>query len=104
MLSRMTELESEQRAVFSALKLFLRWCRKQGLIERNPCEDLDRDERPKPARRDHVPTIKTLRAVWTAVEGEPQRDLIRLLLLTALRRNEVAGLRWSEVDLERRRL
>ena len=41
----------------AALSRFLSWCRKQRLIEHNPCDDLDRDERPKPGRaRDHVPS------------------------------------------------
>jgi integrase len=32
------------------------------------------------------------------------RDLVRFLLLIPLRRDEAAGLRWSEVDLDRRLL
>lgn len=45
----------------------------------------------------------------TALESEgaistAQASIFRLLLLTGARRNEIAGLRWSEVDLERRRL
>jgi integrase len=54
--------------------------------------------------RDHVPTIAELRNVWNAVENEPQRDLIQFLLLVPLRREEAAGLRWSETDLPARRI
>jgi len=42
-----------------------------------------------------------LRAVWTAAltpEMRPFGDLVRFLLLTAARRGEAAGMRWSEVD------
>ena len=42
--------------------------------------------------------------MWNAVENEPQRDLVRFLLLVPLRRDEAAGLTWSEVDLQLRRI
>jgi integrase len=91
--------------IFGALNRFLKWCRKQGLIDINPCDALDRDDKPKPgAARDHVPSIATLRAIWAAAEGEPGRDLLRFLLLLPLRRTEAAGLRWSEVDFDQGRI
>jgi integrase len=89
----------ERRHILGGLSRFLAWCKKQRLIERNPCDDLDRNERPKPGKaRDHVPSLAQLKAVWAAVEDEPQRDLIRFLLLVPLRRDEAAGLLWSEID------
>jgi integrase len=93
--------DAERRHVFGALDRFLRWCVRQQSIALNPCDALDRSERPKPGRaRAHVPTIVALRRIWNAVEAEPQRDLVRFLLLAPLRRNEASELRWSEVDLE----
>jgi integrase len=84
--------------IYGGLNRFLKWCRKQGLVETNPCDSLDQSDRPKPARaREHVPSIATLRAIWAAAEGEPACDLLRFLLLLPLRRTEAAGLRWSEV-------
>ena len=38
------------------------------------------------------------------MEDELQRDLIRFMLLMPLRRDEAAGLAWSEVDLQLRRV
>ena len=99
--------DAERRHVFGGLSRFLAWCRKQGLVEANACDALDRDERPKPGKaRDHVPTIETLRAVWDAVESEQEhvRALVRFLLLVPLRRDEAAHLRWSEVDLDHGRI
>jgi integrase len=91
--------------IHGALNRFLKWCRKQGLIETNPCDALDRDDKPKPgAARDHVPSIAALRAIWAAAEGEPGCDLLRFLLLLPLRRSEAAGLRWSEVDFDQGRI
>ena len=45
-----------------------------------------------------------VRAFWSAAEelGWPFGPLFKLLLLTAQRRDEVATLEWSEIDLERR--
>jgi integrase len=91
--------------IHGALNRFLKWCRKQGLVETNPCDSLDRSDRPKPgAARDHVPSIATLRAIWAAAQGEPGCDLLRFLLLLPLRRTEAAGLRWSEVDFDQGRI
>ncbi len=91
--------------IFGALNRFLTWCRKQGLIETNPCDALDRDDKPKPgAAREHVPSIATLRAIWATAESEPGCDLLRFLLLLPLRRTEAAGLRWSEVDFDQGRI
>ncbi len=105
MLETMTGSDGERYLVFRGLARFLAWCRKQELIELNVCDALDRDERPRGAQsRDHVPTLDELRAVWNAVEHEPQRDLVRFLLLVPLRRDEAVGLAWSEVDLQLRRV
>jgi integrase len=92
----------ERRHVFGALSRFLSWCRRQELVEHNPCDALDRDERPKPGKaRAHVPSLKELRAVWIATTDEPQRDLVCFMLLAPIRRDEAAGLLWSEVDFDK---
>jgi integrase len=99
--------EGERDLVFRGLDRFLSWCVKQGLVETNACAALDRDEKPRGASaRDHVPSLDELSAVWTAVEAEaqPQRDLVRFMLLVPLRRDEAAGLAWTEIDLRLRRI
>jgi integrase len=96
--------DAERRHVFGGLTRFLCWCRKEGVIEASPCDGLESEERPNPGRaRDNAPHVEALRKVWRALEGEapPLRDLTRFLLLMPLRLNEAAGLRWSEIDLER---
>ena len=94
--------DSEVRHVYGALSRFCDWMVEEGMIESNPCEALPRRQRPKPGKsREHVPSLDVLRRVWTAVEDEPQRDLIRFNLLVPLRLSEASGLVWGEVDLDR---
>jgi integrase len=97
--------DAQRRHVYGGLDRFLRWCCKQGLAETNPCDALDRSDRPKPGKtRDHVPSLAILRAIWAAAEHEPAGDLLRFLILVPLRRNEASGLRWSEVDFDQGRI
>jgi integrase len=50
--------------------------------------------------RERVLTDEELAAVWLAAESfdAPWSQFIRLLLLTAARRTEVAGMKWSEIE------
>ena len=71
-----------------------------GMLERNV---LIGTKRPQPERqRDRTLTEAELRAVWLA--SDPATDfgtIVRLLILTGQRREEVGGMRWSELDLDR---
>ena len=51
--------------------------------------------------RDRVLTDYEIRLVWIAAGnlGYPFGPMIRLLLLTAQRRSEVAGFQWVELEL-----
>jgi len=94
-----------KRLLFAALRHFFNWALAEDLIAVNPLVTLPT---PKPyASRDRVLSDGTdggeIRQFWNAT-GEleyPLRQFFRLLLLTGQRRNEVAGMRWEEVDLEK---
>jgi integrase len=104
MTATMKGSQFERAHVYRAANRFLAWCRRQGLIKRNPCDDIAPDERPRRGRsRDNTPSLTILRAVWAAVEDDHTyvRDLVRFLLLVPVRREEAAGLRWSEIELDR---
>lgn len=83
-------------------KTYFRWCIERGLIDQSPAAHI----RPpsKEVSRDRVLTETELRRVWVAAvdAGYPYGDIVRLLMLTAQRRNEVASMRWDELDLESR--
>ena len=71
-----------------------------GLIERNI---LIGTKRPQPEQqRDRVLEEVELRAVWLASDPSTGYGaIVRLLLLTGQRREEVGGMRWCELDLDR---
>jgi integrase len=106
MLDAVDDSAFERHHVFGAFNRFVTWCVKRELIDANPCDGVDREDRPRPGRsRDHTPPIATIRRAWDAVEDAPDhvRDLIRFLLLVPLRREEAQGLLWSEVNLDESR-
>jgi integrase len=80
------------------------WAKGKRLVAANPCADLNRPAEERP--RDRVLADGELRKVWLAAGelGHPHAGIVRLLILTGQRRNEIAGLRWSEIDLEERAL
>jgi len=88
------------RALFAALRPFIKWCRDRGLIEVNPIVDLKGPQPPE--SRDRVLSEAELKAFWQAASAEcwPFENVFKLLLLTGQRREEVAGMRWSEADLD----
>ena len=82
---------------------FFNWATERDLITASPAAAL-----PKPAMevsRDRVLSRDELIAVWRAAEqmGLPFGRIAQLLILTAQRRDEVAGMKWSELDLDRAR-
>jgi integrase len=81
-------------------KLF-KWADTKGIATTNPCANMERAKEPSRAR---VLDDRELRKVWLAAGelGHPFTGIVRLLILTGQRRNEIAGLRWSEIDLEER--
>ena len=78
---------------------FFVWCMKQGLIDRNPVIAL---ELHKERSRERVLSADELRAIWRATAGGSDYEVIvRLLMLTGARANEIARLRWNEVREDR---
>jgi integrase len=90
--------------VLAVLNSFFAWAASKNvkLVAANPCTGLERPA--KEQSRDRVLTDDELRAVWLAANelGHPHTGILRLLILTGQRRDEIGDLRWSEVDLEER--
>lgn len=84
------------------LKHLMSWCVDRGLLDASPIAGLKPLTKEKP--RERVLSEKELRALWAAcdAEGYPFGDCMKLLILSGQRRAEVAEMRWSELDLEKR--
>jgi integrase len=88
--------------LLAVLKKFFAWARSAKLVAINPCAEL---ERPAPEQsRERVLSDFELVKIWRAADqvGHPYCPIVRLLILTGQRRNEIAGLRWSEIDVDER--
>ena len=84
---------------------FFNWAIERGIygLKSSPCE------RIRPSRligrkepRQRVLDDDEIQALWTACTDYPFGSFVRMLLLTGQRRTEVAGMRWSEIDLHRK--
>jgi integrase len=83
----------------SALSAFFAWCITEGLIDVNPVAGTAKAD--EGGSRERVLTHDELRALWRALDDGPFSSVVRLLLLTGCRRNEIGHLQWSEIDLAR---
>lgn len=87
----------------AALSAFSGFAWQRGYIDQNIGAGLPNALREKP--RDRVLTIDEVRAIYDAAEflSPLWKPCIRLLILTAQRRSDIAGLRFTEIDLEKQR-
>jgi integrase len=86
------------RSCISLSALYV-WARKRHLCSTNPTADIEK--RPQNDPRDRVLSDKEVAAVWQATAGDLDGNrIVRLILLTGCRKNEIAQLKWSEVDLD----
>jgi integrase len=91
--------------LLARLRTFFAWCVSQDLMTANPTIGVIKPAKEKP--RDRILGDDELRAFWVAtgnvpVGGVAWGAMFRLLLLTGQRRGEVAGMQWSELDLDNR--
>jgi integrase len=89
----------ESNRVRSSLAAFFAWCIREGLAETNPAAG---GSRAPERSRDRVLTGAELRAIWAATADDRDHSaIVRLLMLTGCRANEIGGLRWSEIEGDR---
>jgi integrase len=75
------------------------WAAKEGLCEANPVAATN-DPTEGMQARDRVLSDDELRVLWNACEEDDFGRIVRLLLLSGCRREEIGGLKWSEVNLD----
>jgi integrase len=81
----------------AALSSLFSWAIGEGLAERNPVVGTNKatDEEA----RDRVLSEAELAAVWHSAGLGDYAVIVRLLILTGQRREEVGGILWSEIDM-----
>ncbi len=85
--------------VFAEFRNMCRWAISRGIIERSPCEGVTAPS--VETRRDRVLSDEEIRLAWGAFEvaSWPFGPIGQLLLLTGARRDEIASMRWDEINL-----
>ena len=74
------------------------WAVRQGLLEKDPTAGMPKEHE---MARTRVLSDEEIRTLIRGFDETRYGRALRLLFLTALRRDEVLGLKWSWIDLER---
>lgn len=82
--------------VRSSLSAFFSWTVKQGLLDASPVTGTGKAQ--EGGSRERVLTQSELAEIWSALPQDQFGDIVRLLILTGQRREEIGALRWDEVD------
>ncbi|WP_262273298.1 tyrosine-type recombinase/integrase [Microvirga yunnanensis] len=82
-----------------SLSTFFGWAMREGLVDANPVTATNQAMEEK--SRERVLSNDELVAIWRACPDDNFGAIVRLLMLTGQRRDEVGGLRRSEINLEK---
>ena len=98
--ARLAKIEEESGAVTrnrvrSALSAYFTWLAREGYLDANPVAFTTQAEEKA---RSRVLSDKELQIIWQALEDDQFGAIIKILMLTGMRRDEVGGLRWDELS------
>lgn len=87
--------------VLATVRKFWNWCLEKGRTESSPVAHVKAPG--KEISRDRVLADTEIGAIWSANDdlGWPFGPLVKILLITGQRLNEVAGMRWADIDFDR---
>jgi integrase len=80
--------------VRTSLSTFFAWAMMKGFVDANPVIGTLRHEEHS---RERVLEPSELHVIWNALGDDQFGDIVKLLVLTAQREGEIAGLRWTEI-------
>jgi integrase len=83
-----------------ALSAIFAWAIGEGLCDSNPVIGTNKPTEEKP--RERVLDDAELAAVWKAAPDNDYGRIVKLLMLTGQRRDEIGSLCWSEIDFDAR--
>jgi integrase len=78
----------------ASLQAFFGWVIMRGLAEQNPVVGT---HKASESTRERVLPLAELAQIWRACSNDAYSSVIKMLILTGQRRDEIGGLRWSEV-------
>ena len=98
--SRLVAIKREHSPIVAAaarakLSAFFVWCLRQGLTEHNPVIGTEQPKRT--ASRDRVLSDDELATIWRSCNDGDHGKIVRMMILTGCRRNEIGGMCWSEI-------
>jgi integrase len=99
--------EGAAARAITCLQTVYEWARKAGILTiDNPCKGVERAKPRKVERMMKADDVSRLVTTLDTLEkthqlNKPWGDIIRLLLLTGARCDEIVSLKWSEIDLEK---
>jgi len=94
------ERPSAAASARSVLATFFGWAIGEGFCEDNPVAFTNKPK-PQPSR-ERVLKDAELARVWNACADDDYGKIVRLLILTGARRDEIAGMAWGELDKDNR--
>lgn len=101
LMDKLAAKPATRRNAFAVLRRMFRWAVNRGDLTISPIREMEAP--PAPPSRDRVLTDLELASVWrgAVAAGYPFGHFVRMLILSGQRRDEVAGLEWSELDREK---
>lgn len=90
----------EARHAYAAIRLFFKWASRRQYVAVSPCTNMK--EPSPPVSRERALTPIELAIVYNAADYYPYGTIVRLLILTGQRTNEIASLHASYIDKEAR--
>jgi integrase len=97
---RLAKIEESSGAVTrnrvrSALSAYFTWLAREGYVDANPVAFTNKAEE---TARDRVLSDEELRIIWQALTDDQFGAIVKILMLTGMRRDEAGGLRWNELS------
>lgn len=94
-------LGAQVNRIHAALKAALNFAVEREYLDANPAAAVKRQFKGE-VPRERVLSDDELKAIWQAADTlkEPSRGLVKMMILTGQRRDEVRCLPWAELDLD----
>jgi integrase len=89
-----------QRNILGVLNAALRYATQHRLIDHNPCDYVRKPRAVERKVKDHIWSGEQLRAFLDATAERRDWTLWWVAAYTAMRRSELLGLQWGDVDLD----